>query len=327
MTCKLTKACPHFYICTKYFYSNIYFFHNNHYSHHPMDFQPFKTLLWGIAALIVLGSFQPLAINEDWQPLLDKDLSKWEMYLSYWHKTDYNGSTPKDENGNDIQPIGYNQNVNNVFSTMEENGEPILRISGEIYGSVFTKQEFENYHLKLKVKWGNKKWEPRLDEYMDSGILYHSQGEAGVDYWKAWMLSQELQIIEDGMGDYWCIANSQIDIRAKTGKNGDFIYDHKSPYVSFGTGDQGFCQRSKNHEKPHGDWNEIELICYGDKSLHIVNGHVVMALTNSRYAHENGSKPLTRGKIQLQSEAAEVFFKDIQIKNINSIPKVYKKYF
>src|SRR5690606_25396339 len=115
-----------------------------------------------------------------WKPLLDKDLNQWEMYLSYWHKIDYNGSTPKDEEGNDLQPIGYNKNVNNVFSMIEEEGEPVLKISGEIYGCVFTKQEFENYHLKLKVRWGNKKWDPRLDELKDSGILYHSQGEAGV---------------------------------------------------------------------------------------------------------------------------------------------------
>lgn len=291
-----------------------------------MTFQPSRSLLLGMLFLL-LTSYQPLTVTHEWQPLLDKELSQWEMYLSYWHKPGYNGSTPKDRDGNEIQPIGYNQNVNNVFSMLEENGEPVLRISGEIYGSIFTKQEFQNYHLKLKVRWGSKKWDPRLDELMDSGILYHSQGEAGVDYWKAWMLSQELQIIENGIGDYWCIANSQIDIRARKGENGDFIYDKNAPYVSFGTGDQGFCQRSKNHENPHGDWNEIELICYGDKSLHIVNGHVVMALSNSRYGHKNETKPLTKGKIQLQSEAAEVFFKDIQIRNISGLPQQHKSYF
>jgi hypothetical protein len=86
--------------------------------------------------------------------LLDKNLSQWEMYQSYRHNEMYNGQIPKDANGKDIQPIGYNKNEGNVFSVKEENGNPVLRISGEIYGCLFTKQEFENYDLKLKVKWG-----------------------------------------------------------------------------------------------------------------------------------------------------------------------------
>lgn len=266
--------------------------------------------------------------KDEWKPLLDKDLSQWEMYLSYRHKPDYAGEMPTDENGNEIVPIGYNKNVNNVFSVIQENGAPVLRISGEIYGCVFTKQDFKNYHLKLKVKWGEKKWVPRLHEARDSGILYHSQGECGVDYFRAWMLSQEFQVIEEGCGDYWCIANSQIDIKAtKADGETDYRFDKDGATVSFGTGDQGFCQRSKNYEKPNGEWNELELICFEGKSLHIVNGHVVMALSNSRYKVGEGSKPLTEGKIQLQSEAAEVFYKDIQIKNINALPQEYRSYF
>jgi len=40
----------------------------------------------------------------------------------------------------------------------------------------------------------------------------------------------------------------------------------------------------------------------------IVNGHVVMILRNSRYVEDGKIIPMTRGKIQLQSEAAEVFY-------------------
>lgn len=52
-----------------------------------------------------------------------------------------------------------------------------------------------------------------------------------------------------------------------------------------------------------------------------------MALTNSSYKDGSGRKPLTHGKIQLQSEAAEVFYKDIQIQNITAIPAKYASYF
>jgi hypothetical protein len=44
----------------------------------------------------------------------------------------------KDADGISIEPIGYNKNTANVFSVIEEKGEPLLQASGEIYGSVFT---------------------------------------------------------------------------------------------------------------------------------------------------------------------------------------------
>ncbi len=44
---------------------------------------------------------------------------------------------------------------------------------------VFTKEEYSNYHLSLKVKRGDKKWDPRKKLLKDSGILYHSIGPLG----------------------------------------------------------------------------------------------------------------------------------------------------
>ncbi|MDQ3289972.1 MAG: DUF1080 domain-containing protein [Bacteroidota bacterium] len=279
------------------------------------------------ATFACLSAFYP---KNDWENLLDKDLSKWEMYLSYRHKVGYKGQVPVDADGTPIQPIGYNKNISNVFSVVEENGEPVLRVSGEIYGCVFTKQEFQNYHLKLRVKWGENKWEPRTNLLKDSGVLYHSIGESGKDYWRAWMLGQEFQIMEGHMGDYWTIANSAIDIRAYLPEgNMNTVASDNQPFLPLGKGTErsGFCLRSEDREKPHGEWNEIELVCFGDKSLHIVNGQVVMVLQNSRYVENGQPIPLTKGKLQLQSEAAEVFYKDIKIKNLPELPKQYAAYF
>ena len=280
-----------------------------------------------LACVFCISSFYP---KKEWVSLLDKDLSKWEMYLSYRHKNGYKGEMPKDQEGKIIEPIGYNKNINNVFSVIEENGEPVLKVSGEIYGCVFTKQEYENYHLKLKVKWGDKKWVPRMDKLKDSGVLYHSIGESGVEYWRSWMLSQEFQIMEGHMGDYWTQASSAIDVRAYI-PEGDMntVASTRQPFLPLGpgTGNGGFCLRSEDRESPAGEWTEIELICFEDKSLHIVNGQVVMVLQNSRYMKDGKPMPLTKGKIQLQSEAAEVYYKDIKIKNLEELPAKYASYF
>ena len=55
---------------------------------------------------------------------------------------------------------------------------------------------------------------------------------------------------------------------------------------------------------------------------------MVMILKNSRYIGENGEEiPLIQGKIQLQSEAAELFFKDIKIRQIDSLTQQQKALF
>src|SRR6201986_485027 len=269
-------------------------------------------------------SFQP---KEKWTPLLDKNLSNWNVYQSFRHKLGYKGEPPKDESGNLIKPIGYNINQDKTFSIIEENGEPVLHIDGDIYGCLFTKQDYGNYDLKLKVKWGTHKYVPRVNEPKESGVLYHSQGECGVEYWRTWMLSQEFQVTEGGMGDYWSQASSRSDVKAvKKGK--DYFFDNSGTLTAFGsgTGNGGFCHAGVDAENKDG-WNDLELITYGDKSIRIVNGQVVMALSNSRYVVSGKEKPLVKGKIQIQSEAAEVYYKDIVIKKIDGIPAEYQKYF
>ena len=282
------------------------------------------------ASMILLFLLSSFSEKNEWTNLLDKNLSEWEMYLSYTYPSGYDGEEPLDEKGEPLKPIGYNKNVNNVFSVIEENGEPVLKISGEIYGCVFTRQEFENYHLKLKVKWGDKKWTPRKDLLKDSGILYHSIGECGIDGWRSWMLSQEMQIMEGHTGDYWSIASSAIEVRALIPEYiMNPVASEKQPFLAIGEGTDvdGFCLRSVDNENPLGEWTEVELICYEDKSLHIVNGQVVMILRNSHYMKNGKSIPLIKGKIQLQSEAAEVYYKDIKIRSLKSLPEAYISYY
>ncbi|MEO6542362.1 MAG: DUF1080 domain-containing protein [Ferruginibacter sp.] len=294
-----------------------------------MSYRKFVSLL-----LLYMGIFHSTLAQKTndigWTNLLDNKLSQWEMYLSYHHQESYNGKIPFNEHGDTINAAGYNNNVNNVFSVIREKNEPVLKVTGEYYGCVFTKQSYKNFQLKLKVKWGTKKWEARAGKLMDAGILYYSQGPCGVDYWRSWMLSQEFQLMEGHFGDYWNIANSAIDIRAFLPEGSmSAAASLQQPFLSFGTGTAltGYCMRTADYTTPNNEWTEVELICYEGKSLHIVNGHVVMVLSNSRF-YENGKyQPLIEGKIQLQSEGCEVYYKNIKIKMIDKMPEEYTRYY
>jgi len=136
--------------------------------------------------------------------------------------------------------------------------------------------------------------------------------------------------MEGHSGDYWSIKNSAIDVRAFIPEESmNTVADAGQPFLPVGTGTDrmGFCLRSANYESPHNDWTTLELICFGDKSIHIVNGKVVMVLKNSRYVTDQGTFPLASGKIQLQSEAAEIWYKDIRISKVDRIPEEYVNLF
>ncbi|WNJ17568.1 DUF1080 domain-containing protein [Pontibacter sp. G13] len=272
----------------------------------------------------------PYDVHE-WTDLIDEDLSNWDTYLSFQHQPGYDGTAPVDEAGTPIEPIGLNHPDYAVFSTFEETGEWIIRNTGEYYGALITQASYHNYHLQLQYKWGDKTWAFRKHLLKDSGILYHSIGEMGAEYWRSWMLSQEFQIMEGHTGDFWSQATSAIDIRAyKPESNLDPVAHPSQEFLTFSMTSpyKNYCMRSSNFELPHDEWNTLDLYCFGDKSLHVVNGEVVMILQNSRYVNEQGETiPLTEGKIQLQSEAAELFFKGIRIRPIDSLSLAHQALF
>src|SRR5262245_47520894 len=55
----------------------------------------------------------------------------------------------------------------------------LLVISGQEFGGLTTRDEFQNYHLITEWKWGERTWAPRKNNTRDSGILVHCVGPDG----------------------------------------------------------------------------------------------------------------------------------------------------
>lgn len=271
-----------------------------------------------------------VSIPKGGQNLLDTHLSQWDTFIGSPHESVAIKGVAKSKDGKSGKPLGLNNDVKKVFSTIIENGETVLKVSGEILGGLITKEVYGNYHLKTQFKWGNKKWEPRLDRKMDSGILYHSQGVHGA-FWNAWMQSVEFQVQEGDCGDFYTLGGVYGDIPSKeviqTNGKKQYTYNAKSTLNTFKRekGFASYVKKSTSYEKPKGEWNTLELICFGDTSLHIVNGHVVNMVKNIRYDINGKTLPIESGKIQIQSEAAEVYYKNITIKPIYKLPRKYKR--
>ncbi|WP_245949321.1 ThuA domain-containing protein [Lutibacter citreus] len=270
-------------------------------------------------------------MNKDWEDLLDTSLSKWDKFMGVPHiSVDLDG-IEKSKDGKTGTPLGVNNDPKNVFSTIKENGETVLHITGEIYGGLTSKEEYSNYHFKAQFKWGEKKWAPRLSSKRDNGILYHCNGPHGA-FWNVWMSSLECQIQEGDCGDFIALNDVYGDVTVDKllRENGKpyFVYNPKGKLtpLKWAEGfEDGQASKSKLYENPNGEWNTIEIICVGRTSMHVVNGHVVNVIKNARYDIGGKTTPIESGKIQIQSEAAESYYKNIQIKPINKFPRKYKK--
>jgi hypothetical protein len=251
--------------------------------------------------------------TDEWASLFnEKNLEGWETYLGPKYNLEAKNFTG--------ERIGLNNDPDTVFSVVEADGQKAIRISGEHFGSVYTKNEYENYHLQLQFKWGEGRHAPRKNAKRDSGVLYHSHGPNGVG-WFFWMASQEFQVQEGDCGDYWSVL-CDVDAPVIMNKDSSFIYNKNGALLPFGPHSKlrGHIIRSGNAEKPFGEWNTLDLYTYGDTSIHVVNGKVVMMLYNSRHSNNGQMSPLTKGKIQLQSEGGEVYYRNIRIRSINRLP-------
>jgi hypothetical protein len=259
----------------------------------------------------------------EWKQLFNgKDLTGWDTWLGRPHKHVEGVDLKKNDKGEYEGVVGLNKDPKKVYTVVQVDGKPAIRVSGEIWGALTSKDEFENYHLKLEFRWGDKKWPPRDNTVRDSGLLYHCIGPHGAQG-TFWMQSLESQIQEHDCGDFYSVAGPTVDVEGerKTDK-GPITY--KKGGTKF-TNVRSRIIRDVDHEKPVGQWNTMELIAVGETCIHIVNGKANLILTNPKGKLDGKDVPLTRGKIQLQSEGAEVFYRNIAVRPLSKIPDEYRK--
>lgn len=273
-------------------------------------------------ACAVLPTIRSANAAEGWTPLLDEPLSQWEKWLGvpdpsvavagYTHEAD-----PKKD-----VPLGLNHDPKNVYTVAITEGEPVLHISGEIFGGLTTLKSYGDFHFRTQFRWGEKKWPPRVNQARDNGILYHCIGAHGA-MGNVWKRSVECQVQENDIGDFFPIAGTMADIPA--------VMEGKLPRYTPGSPLMALssrcCRGSDYHELPNGQWNTIEVIVVGDRSLHILNGQVVNVLHHARYKETREAseeKPLGDGQIQIQSEGAEAEYRRMEIQPVTEFPAEYR---
>jgi hypothetical protein len=197
----------------------------------------------------------------------------------------------------------------------------MIRISGEVDGYLATEESYEDYHLIVEFKWGEKTYGSKT--VRNSGILLHAVGPDGNR--SPWMSSIEVQVAQGCVGDFIVIRGKdesgatvpvtltsdtvlERDGRTRWKKGGKPAH-YSGKQFWWSKHDPDFEElidtRGKNDvESPLGEWTRVECLCAGKRITVIVNGETV----NECYDVFPSS-----GKILLESEGFEILFRKFEL--------------
>lgn len=265
---------------------------------------PLKTLAQAAAPELTL----PAAGADGWISLInDRDLTGWYSMLQ--------------KSGKDVAE-------HKRIVTMENE---MLHVMGADVddtqyepGYLATHQEFENVRIRVEYKWGVKQFAPRTLSKRDNGLLYALVGED-----KVWPRCVECQIEEGDVGDFFLLDG----VRGVQSSHGAGLFGQGiSPVHGWPApgSDADKAGGKPNTEDPTpgrkikdgnfemlDDWNTVEVLWQGDRAVHIVNGRAVNAITRLQQpdpANPGSFIPLTRGKIAIEIEYSEIWYRRIEVK-------------
>jgi hypothetical protein len=202
-------------------------------------------------------------------------------------------------------------------------------------GYLATEALYANYHLRIEYKWGAKRFKPRAMGRRDAGLLYHVTPPDSI-----WPRCVECQIQENDVGDCFTVRGVRVRTHVeiaeiKTPGGPKKLPRYKEDGDEKQIGDSGIARVVKSSTHEHDGWNLLEIIVRGSTgSEHIVNGHTVFRadellelgsepLSSPLPKGETDKRnwePLARGRIALQCEFAEVYYRNIEIRAIPDGP-------
>jgi hypothetical protein len=198
----------------------------------------------------------------------------------------------------------------------------MIHVSGEDLGYLATDRAYKDYHLIVEYKWGKRTYGAKY--VRNSGILLNAVGPDGSAQ-GVWMTSIECQLAQGCVGDFILIRGkdahgkpSHATITSETVTSPDgkprwkkggkrTVYSNKQFWWS--RHDPDFKElidtRGKHDvESPLGKWTRVECICSGQRVTVIVNGTTV---------NECFDTVPSTGKILLQSEGFEIWFRTFEL--------------
>ncbi len=230
-----------------------------------------------------------------WQSIFNgRDLTGWFVHVS-----------GQEKNIDPHKVVGVTDGMIHMYGTAEQGSKQPIAV-------VCTEKDFSDYDLRFEYKWGTKKFAPRVDKIRDAGLLYHCYDE------RVWPSSVECQIQEGDVGDTF-VVRSRIQTTVDPNKtNRVFLAKEKGGMMNTFGNTNGVVGIKKSHVCEKEGWNTVEVKIRGDAAVHIINGQTNNMVFSMTRMVDGEWKPLVKGKIALQAEFAEVFYRNIEIRSMET---------
>jgi hypothetical protein len=220
-----------------------------------------------------------------------------------------------------IDGKGKNQDPGSYFSVDPDSSIHVYAkaVDGSTiaYGYLATVKEYSHYRIRWQFKWGTKRFAPTTAK-RDAGLLYHITGPDQ----DGWPRCVEFQIQEGDVGDVWALRNvwvtTTVDPNSIAGtpkfmeaSAGGVLYEHPAPTDYVGL--------SKNANYEIAGWNDLEMYVHDDSVVFYTNGKInnrVFKLRQRTAANPDQFAPLIKGKIGFEAEAAEVYYRRIEVMDL-----------
>lgn len=225
-----------------------------------------------------------------------------------WHLKLRNGDTAKAKEVYTIE-----DGMVHVFKHMPDSLNLNTGENGT-HGLFYTNKKYSKYILRFDYKWGEKITN-NFDEWQyDAGCYYHVFDD------KVWPKGLEYQVrynhitARNHTGDFWG-AGVSLDWTA-TADGKTFLLPRDGGKEMPNMKNEIYGYASPKYNALNGEWNQCEIIVMGNAyTIHKLNGEIVNMGTNLSVGE---------GIIGFQSETAEIYYRNIEIKEFDKVVPMKK---
>lgn len=209
--------------------------------------------------------------------------------------------------GNGLEEKVFTVNENrevHVFAGLPDKYQ--LYTGSDTHGMMWTDKEYSMFHLRFEYKWGKKIYNNFQNFQYDAGCYYHVNNKRiwpnGIEY----QIRYNHETNQNHTGDFWA---SSVDFQWYVNDEGEFLLPSLGGKPMEKRMGEHLAKKDIEYHALDGEWNVCEVIVMANKyAIHKLNGQVV------NFATDLGE---SSGPIGLQSETAEIFYRNIEIKEFD----------
>ena len=226
-------------------------------------------------------------------------------YVKLFNGKDFSGWYLKIRSGDDAEAKKLYAIENGIVHVFKEYPDSFELNKGKngTHGLFYTQKKYSMYIFRFEYKWGTKIANNFKQFQYDAGLYYHVYNDA------IWPSGIEYQIRYDHLkkmnhtGDFWA---SGSKFQWFAGDDGKFSLPSKGGKAQPIKSGEHLASADAKFNALNNKWNSCEVIVMGNQyAIHKLNGKIVNMATDLS---------LSEGIIGLQSETAEIYYRNIMIK-------------